>query len=163
MGDETNQLYEACVGYMVSDQSKANSWDTVARETVRLINEHKYIDAVESAFNAVEEQVRADYGVKKLPTAWRSAKSVALAALRNSVPLLDEQQVRGKTAVEREMKAVSFVPVAPSWFEVADLVARTARTVKALSYGPNTTEKDALVTSLVNLKGAMYDKGIHFA
>jgi hypothetical protein len=61
--------------------------------------------AVLACDNAQDEWKQANPKATALPSAWRSAKSVALSALKNGVALLEDGKARGKSAVEADIKA----------------------------------------------------------
>lgn len=111
MGAEPDSLYEACVGYTVADKTKANSWDTICREVWRLQHMGSGYAELRQVFKGAEENVKRDYGITEVSSAWRSAKSVALNAVKKGVPLVHMVEgvpiVRGKTAVEAGLRGDS--------------------------------------------------------
>lgn len=94
-------LYNACVGYMVSEKSHADSWTSVVNFVQTCLTNGTDIA---SEFKVVETQVKADFKVKSLPAAWRSAKSVAISAVTQGVVLTEDGKPLGKTAVERRVR-----------------------------------------------------------
>lgn len=105
--DESNPLYDACVGFMVAEKSEADSWAKVARFVqTKVENGHGDDALLKAEFVVVEKQIKQDFMVTTLPTAWRTAKSTALAAAHAEVCLLDASgNVKGKSSVEDEVRA----------------------------------------------------------
>lgn len=95
-----SSLYEACVGFMVSEKTGTDSWEQVAKWVAEKVANGTPYDHIKSAFEVTEKQIKADFKVATLPVAWRSAKSTALKAARKGVPLVDvDGKVAGKTAI----------------------------------------------------------------
>lgn len=116
--EQPHPLYEACVGFMVSDRSKDDAWSKVAQFVDARRSTHS-LDAMKAEFKVVEAQIKASFDVRTLPTAWRSAKSTALSAMRDGVALLDgEGAALGKTEVSKLLVPRN-VKVAPSAEEEA--------------------------------------------
>jgi hypothetical protein len=85
-----------------AEAAKANGWALLALA----VNGHAVPDA-ENILLDFETAFRKAHKSEALPAAYRSAKSVALKALRLGVALLDDvtNDARGKTAVEKDCKA----------------------------------------------------------
>lgn len=81
-----NKLYDAAVGFLVSEKSNSNAWAQVAEFVAAYGNNEQDL---QREFRIVERQVKKDFQVSRLPASWRSAKSTAINALRRSIPLLD--------------------------------------------------------------------------
>lgn len=103
-------LYKAAVSFMVSERTGVESWEMVAKFAASVGNSA----ALRKEFAVVEQQIKADFKIDALPSAWRSAKSVALKAVLKGVALVDSHTgaVKGKTAVEKQCKPAASVPVA---------------------------------------------------
>jgi hypothetical protein len=99
-----SKLYEAAVGFLVSEKSNSNAWEQVATFAYNYSGNMKQLMR---EFAIVEKQIRKDFEVNKLPPAWRSAKSTALAALRMGIPLVDASTLAAmpKTDVGKLIKA----------------------------------------------------------
>jgi hypothetical protein len=102
---EAHPLYNACVGYMVSEKSKTGAWEQVASYVQVCMDKGYTRQQVEDEFSVIEEQVKAAFAVKSLPSSWRSAKTTALQAMAASVVLVAGGKVVGKTAVSKAIKA----------------------------------------------------------
>lgn len=105
-------LYKAAVSFMVSERTSVESWELVAKFASRF-TDNGDVAALKKEFAVVEQQIKADFKIDALPSAWRSAKSVAVKAVKSAVRLVDSHTgaVKGKTAVENECKPVG-VPTA---------------------------------------------------
>jgi hypothetical protein len=110
-------LYEACVGLMVANKSTQDSWSKVA--SFVYANSHLTHEDMIERFKVVEAQVKADFKVTALPSAWRSAKTVALKAKKLSVPLMAPNSTTGdlyacgKSAVERSIRDQLTISASP--------------------------------------------------
>ncbi len=95
-GDISNPLFH----YKASDGLATDAWGM-------LVNGVRGLDwdSAKAKCKEWEEEYKAT-GSTVMPAAWRSAKSVIKGALQNDVPLMDGEEVRGKTAVEKGIKAV---------------------------------------------------------
>jgi len=104
--DESNPLYDACVGFMVAEKSEADSWAKVARLVqTKVDNGVGDVAVLKAEFAVVEKQIKHDFGVTTLPTTWRTAKSSSLAAARAGVSLTDEAgNIKPKSALEDEVR-----------------------------------------------------------
>jgi hypothetical protein len=111
MTTDTNPLYTAVVGYMVSETSQKNSWEQIANFAIdfanhaSVVDKTSYVDLLNKEFNVVEQQIKHDYKVNKLPGAWRSAKSTVLSAIQHDIPLRNEGAIIPKTEVSKAIAA----------------------------------------------------------
>jgi hypothetical protein len=118
-----SQLYEAAVGYLVSDKSQSNAWEQVCQFVHGIVvnkgNDEHVRKELEHEFRVVEKQVKKDYDIKgRMPASWRSAKATALGALKHSIPLVNvDGNVQPKTDVGKLISASKKGSVAPSDFE----------------------------------------------
>jgi hypothetical protein len=172
MEDESS-LYEACVGYIVGEQSANNSWATVCRHVDKLVREGHPRNEIADTLTAVEQQVCADFGRKKPPGAWRSAKSVALSAVTLGVPLVVNGEVQGKTAVSKANKEQSALLVGPAstpsstsipYTHVFELVHKAVQHISLFyPHTLNDIERLALGNMVKALNEVCKDKGITHA
>lgn len=94
---ESNPIYS----YRASEELDTDSWGTL----VRAVNGIHAPDLLKQQFTEWENDYRGSTGLP-LPNAWRSAKSVIVRASKASVSITtDDGTVRGKTAVENEIKS----------------------------------------------------------
>lgn len=104
-----SQLYEAAVGYMVSEKAQSSAWERVAIVVHTIVSAATDTDAalkqLKREFAVVEKQIKADYKVARLPSAWKSAKSTALSAVKNAIPLMSGAGVMPKTDVGKIIRA----------------------------------------------------------
>jgi hypothetical protein len=102
-----SKLYEAAVGFLVSEKSNSNAWEEVAKFVYQYTMNGSSLKDLRREFAIVEKQIRKDFEVNKLPPAWRSAKSTALSALQLGVPLIDTatSTAMPKTDVGKLIKA----------------------------------------------------------
>lgn len=113
---EGNPLYH----YRASEETGADAWSTL----VKAVAHHTLWHDVKECFKGWEEEYKITTGLP-VPAAWRSAKSVIKGAFNNSVPLMNGEEPRGKTAVEKDIKAAKDSPVIKNPFEKADAMAET--------------------------------------
>lgn len=116
-------LYQAAVGFMVASKSDADSWEHVAR-WVHAMNGTATREEMKAEFKLVEKQIKADFNVTIMPSAWRSAKATALKAAILGVMLVFDDKVVGKTEVSKNNKIAATkpttqVPVDPEPFDIA--------------------------------------------
>ncbi len=91
---------DVIVAYAVGEQSQENGW---AKLCTIVANEADVPTVLKNAETAYKEKFD-----KPLPSAYRSAKSAALKAIKLGVRLLDESGLpKGKSAVEKECKALT--------------------------------------------------------
>lgn len=159
---DTTNVYESCVGYLVSENSKADSWKKLATFIADQVQKGTPPDVLEQMLESIEQQVKADFSLPKLPNAWRSAKSVALRAAQGGVPLLDGEKVVGKSAVEKGLRSAAPVPV-----PMSDLMGVYVKLIEAERALMSTSESDptelamvgmalSRVTVAANAKGVAY-------
>jgi hypothetical protein len=107
-------LYDAAVGYVVSQKTDTDSWEKIAKFVATFPSSDTTI--VEATFKTVEAQMKADFGLTSLPAAWRSAKATALKAHKNGIVLVNsDSNVVGKTAVSKAYKAAVPPVVKDEW------------------------------------------------
>jgi hypothetical protein len=98
----TNKNQNPVSAFAKAEAAKANGWALLALA----VNGHTVPDA-ENILLDFETAFRKGNKSEALPAAYRSAKSVALKALRLGVALVGDvtDDARGKTAVEKDCKA----------------------------------------------------------
>lgn len=153
--DESNPLYDACVGFMVAEKSETDSWEKVARFVqMRVVNGYGEEALLKAEFHVVEKQIKHDFKTTTLPTAWRTAKSTALAAAKHGVSLVDPSgAVKGKSATEDEVRALKTTDEKSLAFYVAEHLNRAAREVTGLRV--DSFERAALDAALTNVSLAI--------
>ena len=91
--------------FAVSEQASSDAWGTMLRETIEA-GAHRDENAFGRLTDTWQEEYKQETGSATMPGAYRSAKSVLKNAIKGGIPLLDgEGQPRGKTAIERDIKA----------------------------------------------------------
>jgi len=91
---------DVIIAYAVGEQSQENGWSKLCFVVANTAD-------VESVLKNMEGDYRTQFD-KPLPSAYRSAKSAALKAVRLGVALVDDNgQAKGKTAVEKECRALA--------------------------------------------------------
>lgn len=149
-----NLLYDAAVGFMVSEKSQSNAWAQVAlfvsshradANPVDPAAEQEWLRKIKREFRTVELQVKKDFGVSKLPVAWRSAKSTAISAVLKGITLVGSEGVMPKTDVSTLLKASKKgLPVSP-----IERFNHHLATAMVLFGGMTGADKDAATNALV--------------
>lgn len=98
---ETNPLYS----YRASDELTESAWEVL----VKAVNVSTCWEDVKAQFFVWEKEYKDTTGLP-IPGAWRSAKSVIKGAMQHDVPLMSGGDVRGKTAVEMDIKSKKGTP-----------------------------------------------------
>lgn len=106
-GEFINKMRVVAVSGMAAEQLAVDVW----KEMVEVLteNEDKGVDKIKELCVDMEAAFKVDYSITAMPAAYRSAKSVAITALKNGVKLMDEGAVRGKTAVEADIRTARTV------------------------------------------------------
>lgn len=95
-----NNMVEAIVQYGASDKLTCDAWRTLVLKSDECKRSGEDLRAVlKNAETEFKKTVK-----KRLPTAWRSAKSVILKAYDKGVPAIVDNEVVGKSAVEKACK-----------------------------------------------------------
>lgn len=100
--------------YAVSDKTNSNAWQSMCTTLVRIAADSKGdVEMVARTITAYEEEFKSSTGVTTLPASYRSAKSVAMKALVNGVPLLlnENGDVVPKTVLSAKIKEAVNAPV----------------------------------------------------
>lgn len=93
-------MVEAIVQYGASDKLTGDAWATLVRKSDECVRTGEDLRGVlKNAEREFKETVK-----KQLPSTWRSAKSVVLKAYDKGVPVLVNNEVVGKSAVEKACK-----------------------------------------------------------
>lgn len=94
----------ALTGFGASDATSKGAWGALAKSVQGAIDAGHERDRVEAEMQMAEDEYKRVNSVSSLPSAWRSAKSVALKAVEQGLPLVDEDgDIMGKTEAERAM------------------------------------------------------------
>lgn len=152
---QASSLYEAAVSSLVSERTANETWEKVAL-FIHNLSGGVPIEELGAQFSLVEQQIKADYSITKLPSAWRSAKATALKAVANEVPLTDGGgKVLGKTAVSNACKGER---TKPSTYETAWIGINNAthalqpRSVNSTEHRVLLQNAEALVSKLRGLE-----------
>lgn len=98
-------ITEAIVSYAVSAKADVSAWVKLAVEISNLYVQETDMDVLKNLIKEQEEAYKKEYDESQLPPAYRSAKSVALKALGNGIPLRNGLgDVYGKTSIEKAIK-----------------------------------------------------------
>lgn len=101
--DSDNPLYY----FQAHEDLGADSWNILAEKCSSVINFHgglAWEAQLKDQFKEWEGDFKTATG-QPIPGAWRSAKSVIKNAIKEGVEIKDGERVRGKTAVEKDIKA----------------------------------------------------------
>lgn len=98
-------LKNVAVTAFASEALEGETWEGMCRYAVEAIKNGGTHFTIRIEMKAVEKQMKADYDVTAMPSAWRSAKSVVLGAVAEAVDLMKGSAVLGKTDVETRIKA----------------------------------------------------------
>lgn len=136
MSEITNghPLYDAAVGWMVSERTDKDSWETVVRYVHARQEAGDQLAQIKADFKVVEQQIKSDFTITQLPIAWRTAKSIALKAVAMGLPLLDGGDVIGKTELDNRTKgSVPRNSGAPCSDQVVQLIGSATRAVQKIA------------------------------
>ncbi len=101
---DLNSYIGALTGFGASDATNKGAWGALARTVQGAIDMGHDRDRVEAEMTMAEEEYKTANNVTALPSAWRSAKSVALKAVEQGFALIgDDGGIIGKTEAERSM------------------------------------------------------------
>lgn len=105
----------ALVVFIAADQTKTNAWKLLCDLVSKFSTD---IPSLKEVLKNAEENVKKKHGIDTLPTAWRSAKSTALTALKAGVSFVGtDGTLLGKSEVYKEVKLQQTSP-APTPTEV---------------------------------------------
>lgn len=91
-----NPLYH----YRASEETGNDAWGTLAKA----VSHHSQWNDVKQQFKDWEVEYTSVTSLP-LPHAWRSAKSVIKRAFEHGISVMNGAEARGKTAVEKDIKA----------------------------------------------------------
>jgi hypothetical protein len=90
--------YTVIASYAAGKKLEGNAW----RDLCLIANNHTHVDDIADVLKNGEDEFKERTGEKKLPTSYRTAKSVILKARENGVAFMSENgEPLGKTAVEK--------------------------------------------------------------
>ena len=98
-------LKNVAVTAFAAQTLEGETWQGMCRWACDAAANEKDAVYMRNEMKAVEKQMKADYDVTTMPSAWRSAKSVVLAAVALNLALVKGAAVIGKTEVEANIKA----------------------------------------------------------
>jgi len=156
-------LYQAAVDSLVSDRTSNDTWEKVARFAHAQMQNGSLVDydAVAQSFKEIELQIKGEYGVSTMPSAWRSAKSIAIKALAHRINVMDQEgKVLGKTHVTslvKKSRTGGSVADEGNAFRVANRLLRRLKDVVALHTFDSAERADlsnSIYFILNDLKGA---------
>lgn len=101
---KTVNLKDIALSAFASDQLATETWSDLVVYCVGRVKEGVGLPALIAELAVCEKEMKAQYDVPNMPAAWRSAKSVVLAALAEELGLMDGEIVRGKTQVEKDIR-----------------------------------------------------------
>jgi len=94
-------LKNVAVTAFAAQTLEGETWQGMCRWACDAAANEKDAVYMRNEMKAVEKQMKADYDVTTMPSAWRSAKSVVLAAVALNLALVKGAAVIGKTEVEQ--------------------------------------------------------------
>jgi hypothetical protein len=93
--------YTVIASYAAGKKLEGNAW----RELCLIAKNHPHVDDIADVLKNGEDEFKERTGEKKLPTSYRTAKSVILKARENGVAFMSENgEPLGKTAVEKMLR-----------------------------------------------------------
>jgi hypothetical protein len=102
---EAGDIYKAIVNYVVSDETKGDAWELVAKRVNELATANQFVSEIVEELRKDESKAMKDFNLRTLPVAYRSAKSTALSAISSGISLTDEKgKVRPKSKVSQLVK-----------------------------------------------------------
>lgn len=95
-------LYEAATNSLASDASSENTWTKMVQASFPYGNAWQDF---KKEIKEVELQIKKEYALTKMPSPWRSAKSVVISAMKTDIALQNTNgTVVGKTSVQHALK-----------------------------------------------------------
>lgn len=98
-------LKNIAVTAFAAQSLEGDTWQSMCRWVCDAVRNGQSVADIRKEMKIVETQMKADYNVSAMPSAWRSAKSVVLSAVKEGVSLLSGTLINGKTDVETQIKA----------------------------------------------------------
>lgn len=96
-----SELYSAATNALASEASSENTFSKIATSSLLYTS----TDDFRRELTVVEKTIKSEFGLTKMPSPWRSAKSVILSCLDFGITLLDDNgNVKGKTLLQSEIK-----------------------------------------------------------
>lgn len=95
-------LYTAATDAIVSDTTGENCFEKLIKGALAFSAASDY----KAELKAVEQVIKSEFGITKMPSPWRSGKSVVINSMELGVPLVDDNGVPyGKTTLQLAIKA----------------------------------------------------------
>lgn len=139
-------LKSVAVTAFAAQTLEGETWQGMCRWAVNAIANGKTITSMYEEMSVVERQMKADYDVSAMPSAWRSAKSVVLGAVREDIILIQAGKVVGKTEIETQIKVKRIAADAPR--TIVGRYARLAEETRRMWNDLTDTEKETVPTNL---------------
>ena len=99
-------LKSVAVSAFAAQTLEGETWQGMCKWACEAVKNGQTVAQMKKDIKVVEAQMKKDYDVTAMPSAWRSAKSVVLAATEEGIELMVGGAVRGKTDVELHIKAM---------------------------------------------------------
>lgn len=94
-------LYDAATNSLASDASSDNCWTKMVTATFSNPEHHSFAKEIKE----VEKLIKTEYKISSMPSPWRSAKSIVLTALRESITLTGVNgEIMGKSYIQAKIK-----------------------------------------------------------
>ena len=107
--EKLTSLVDVAKTYAVGERVVGDAW----KAFVRLCHEvQEHGNSVTEAIEQAEREYKESTGATSMPNPWRSAKSIILKAIDNSIPLLEvdpttgEEKLIGKTKAQKKIKSL---------------------------------------------------------
>ena len=154
--NDEHPLYKAGVHFLVSKKTDQEAWALVAKWGSFFGND---VVAMESEFATIEKQLKADFNITSMPTAWRSSKSTIINAARQGVAWVEiDGSVVPKTEVYRRTKLATPVATQP---EIATIIDSLNHALSLITRSSSLIKSDAHVirTLCVHIETELKGKG----
>ena len=97
-----SELYQAATNSLASDVATNNTYEKVINAACAATD----VDLFKHTMYEVEELIKTEYGLSKMPGPWRSAKSVVTRCLELGISFLDENgNTKGKSRLQGDIRA----------------------------------------------------------
>ena len=94
-------LYDAATNSLASDASSDNCWTKMVTASFANSEHHAFAKELKE----VEKLIKSEYKISSMPSPWRSAKSIVLSALKESVSLTGiNGEILGKSHIQIKLK-----------------------------------------------------------
>ena len=98
-----SELYVAATNALASEASDVNTFEKMLSSAMSYTDSSEFKKEVA----LIEDIIKSEFSLTKMPSPWRSAKSVCYGALALGIGFLDENgNQKGKTALQNEIKLI---------------------------------------------------------